>query len=69
MLSFKEIEKIEEELKCLEEEIKKKERDVYLENNKIYKPHPVIYHMADIHITNKKERYEEYLQIFEKIHK
>jgi DNA repair exonuclease SbcCD ATPase subunit len=69
MLSFKEIEKIEEELKCLEEEINQKEREVYLENNKIYKPHPVIYHMADIHITNKKERYEEYQQIFEKIYK
>ena len=69
MLSLKELEKIEEELKCLEEEINEKERYVYLENNKIYKPHPVIYHMADIHITNKKERYEEYLQIFEKIYK
>lgn len=69
MLSFKEIEKIEEELKCIEKEINKKEREVYLENNKIFKPLPVIYHMADIHITNKKERYEEYQQIFEKIYK
>jgi DNA repair exonuclease SbcCD ATPase subunit len=69
MLSFKEIEKIEEELKCLEEEINQKEIYVYLENNKIYKPHPVIYHMADIHITNKKERYEEYEKVFEKIYK
>lgn len=69
MLSFKEIEKLEEELKCMEKEINEKEREVYLENNKIYKPLPVIYHMADIHITNKKERYEEYQQIFEKIYK
>lgn len=69
MLSFKEIEKIEEEIKCQEEELNEKEREVYLENNKIFKPLPVIYHMADIHITNKKERYEEYQQIFEKIYK
>ena len=69
MLSFKEIEKIEEELKCQEEEIKKKEKEVYLENNKIYKPHPVIYHIADIHITNTTERYDEYEKVFEKIYK
>lgn len=69
MLNFKEIEKIEEEIKCQEEELNEKEREVYLENNKIFKPLPVIYHMADIHITNKKERYEEYQQIFKKIYK
>lgn len=69
MLSIKKMEKLEEELKCMEKEINEKEREVYLENNKIYKPLPVIYHMADIHITNKKERYEEYQQIFEKIYK
>lgn len=69
MISIKEIEKIEEELKCMEKEINEKEREIYLENNKIIKPLPVIYHMADIHITNKKERYEEYQQIFEKIYK
>ena len=69
MLSFKEIEKIEEEIKCQEEELNEKEREVYLENNKIFKPLPVIYHMADIHITNTTERYEEYEKVFEKIYK
>lgn len=52
-----------------EKEIKKKENENYKRKNKIEKLLPVIYHMADIHITNKKERYEEYQQIFEKIYK
>lgn len=63
------LKEIEEKLKSVEENIKNGEREVYLENNKIFKPYPVIYHMADIHISNKKERYEEYQQIFEKIYK
>lgn len=69
MLSIKEIKKIEEEIRCHEKELNKKEREIYLEKNKIFCGLPVIYHMADIHITNKKERYEEYQEIFEKIYK
>jgi DNA repair exonuclease SbcCD nuclease subunit len=69
MEKIKEVMKIEEELYRMEEEINKKEKEVYIENNKIFKPLPVIYHMADIHITNKKERYEEYQEIFDKIYK
>lgn len=61
--------KIEEDIRQKEIEIGKKEREIYIENNKIYKTQPVIYHMADIHITNKKERYDEYEKIFEKIYK
>ncbi len=30
---------------------------------------PVIYHIADIHISNNKERYEEYTLVFEKFYK
>lgn len=63
---------IEEEEKKIEEEEKKindKEKEVYLENNKIKKNMPIIYHMADIHITNTIERYEEYEKVFEKIYR
>ena len=69
MVEIKDVMEMEEELNRIEEEINKKEKEVYIENNKIFKPLPVIYHMADIHITNKKERYEEYQEIFEKIYK
>ena len=30
---------------------------------------PVLYHMADIHITNNTDRYEEYLNVFERLYK
>ncbi len=51
---------VEKELNTSEESDEKESE------SKIY---PVIYHMADIHITNKNDRYEEYQEIFEKIYK
>lgn len=60
---------MEEELNRMEEELNDKEKEVNMENNKIFKKHQVIYHMADIHITNTIERYEEYEKVFEKIYK
>jgi DNA repair exonuclease SbcCD nuclease subunit len=69
MEMIKDIMEMEEKISRMEKELNKKEKEIYIENNKIFKPLPVIYHMADIHITNKKERYEEYQQIFEKIYK
>ena len=55
MLSFKEIEKIEEELKCIEEELNEKEKSIekHLEIE-------VIYHLGDIHIPGTLEREQEY---------
>ena len=61
MVDIKDVMEMEEELNRIEEELNKKEKEVYIENNKIFKPLPVIYHMADIHITNKKERYERWV--------
>lgn len=60
---------IDKEIKEQEYSIKKKENEIFIEKNKINKNLPVIYHMADIHITNKNERYEEYQEIFEKVYK
>ena len=61
MLSFKEIEKIEEELKCIEEEINQKEK--IIENNLEIE---VIYHLGDIHIPGTLEREEEYENVLNK---
>lgn len=61
MLSFKEIEKIEEELKCLEKEINEKEKNIE-KNLEI----EVIYHLGDIHIPGTLEREEEYEKVLNK---
>lgn len=61
MISFKEIEKIEEELKCQEEEINQKEK--MIEKNLEIE---VIYHLGDIHIPGTLEREEEYEKVLNK---
>lgn len=61
MISIKEIEKIEEELKCLEEEINKKEKEIE-KNLEI----EVIYHLGDIHIPGTLEREQEYEKVLDK---
>ena len=61
MLSIKEIEKIEEEIKCLEEEINQKEKNIE-KNLEI----EVIYHLGDIHIPGTLEREEEYEKVLNK---
>lgn len=61
MLSLKELEKIEEELKCLEEEINQKEKNIE-KNLEI----EVIYHLGDIHIPGTLEREEEYEKVLNK---
>jgi len=68
-MNMEKIMRVEEELDRIEKELNLKEKEIYLENNKIFKLQLVIYHMADIHIQNKKERYDEYQQIFDKIYK
>lgn len=59
------IDKMNQDIKNQENVIKKKKNIIL--KNMVFQP--VIYHMADIHIQNKNERYEEYQQIFDKIYK
>jgi DNA repair exonuclease SbcCD ATPase subunit len=61
MINIKEIEKIEEELKCQEEEINQKEKNIE-KNLEI----EVIYHLGDIHIPGTLEREEEYEKVLNK---
>lgn len=61
MLSFKEIEKLEEELKCIEKEIYEKEKSIE-KNLEI----EVIYHLGDIHIPGTLEREHEYEKVLKK---
>lgn len=61
MLNIKEIEKIEEELKCIEKEINEKEKQIE-KNLEI----EVIYHLGDIHIPGSIEREKEYETVLER---
>lgn len=70
MFKISEITKMNEEISKIEDiKIGKKEEEIHIENNKIFKTQPVIYHMADIHIANNTDRYEEYLNVFERLYK